>query len=108
MLVVYQKPDGFKEIKEVPTGCLQRDYHKGITIGPPDLSALGWDVTALRKLNNALVDNNIINYNDVRGHRPLVINIVRQFASSKQEERDLFKALLSIYQIHYYPENFGG
>lgn len=106
--VVIVTKSGFKQMREVPEEAHSSEYHKGVLIGPPDFSDLGWSSTRLKALNNDLVDAGFIEYVDIRGRRREFLSVIRKHLRGTDKLPELRNKLFAIYQASYYPEIFGG
>jgi hypothetical protein len=98
--------NGWLEIREVPNGTLPKDYSKGVLIGPPDLSEMELEDKQAKELNNSLVNAGLVEYQDLRGNRIKLIEIIRQVFGNVDNIKQIRNTILGIYQKAYYPENF--
>ena len=103
MLVIHETSTGLKEVREVPNGAFPRDYHKGVLVGPPDLTPLGLPFSKMVALNNRLVEEGIIEFEDLRGNKHIVRSILRAL----DIEDGVKRGITSLYQRREYPEAFG-
>ncbi len=75
--VDYEAKDGRKFRVLVPDDCPERDYPKGIHIGPPDLDArlaeMGWPKALRVRLHNELHARGLLAYRDVITKHPSLL-----------------------------------
>ena len=84
------------QIREVPKGTDQEQYKYGIVIGPPDLSSLGHSPEITKKLNNGLVKSGIVCYEDTKGRRGTILDLIAKTTGKKDKEA--LKQLLILFQ----------
>ena len=105
--VIYTNAQGLKEVRRVPQGLPPSGYSRGVLVGPPDLSSVGLEMSALVSLNNRLVDLGLITYDDLRGNRADFVRAVKEALGDRQDTAYVVKCVLSVYQREAYPEQFG-
>lgn len=103
--VIYTDKDGWKQVRLVPNDLSPLEYYQGILIGPPDLSSLSLDGDTLRALNNALVEAELITFEDLNGRRADLFKIAVQ-TCGEQAALAVRYQVLGIYQRDWFPELF--
>ncbi len=102
MRVNYVSEGGFIQIREVPDKADPKTYKYGILVGPPDLADLPLAKTKIKELSNALAQAGMGNYDDTRGRRDEIMEMVKRITGSKNKE--LLRSILYIYQKSFLEE----
>lgn len=107
-LVTYTTEDGFTQIREVPHHTAYDDYHKGVLVGPPDLSVTELSYDLCRQLNNLLVKAEWLDYEDISGNRANLLRLIQdQLDTDVKTARELRNKVVMAYQYAYYDINLG-
>lgn len=97
-LVLYTDQDEYVQVLEVPANLVDESkIRHGIPQGPPDLISIVADPDQRRKLNNALANAFIYDYESMNGRRHEVRSIIRQIFDEEQA-RSIFVGLVGVYQ----------
>lgn len=70
--VTYTDADGRKWVTLIPDDAPDSHASMGIIIGPPDLSSLEYPEPVAIRLHNALVDRDVLTWDDFRRNRQVV------------------------------------
>lgn len=100
MLVTYTQKNGFKQVREVPANLTdEKDYSRGILVGPPDLSDLRLPLEKERALNNLLVERNLATFAAAQRNRNQLMDVIKEIYGLK--DKDKMIELLIIYQNYF-------
>lgn len=106
-LVEYTNKQGYIYMKLVPDESDTRDYHMGITVGPPDLDEVPIEEEERLLLHNALAREKLLRYPDLSGNRGKLLELIRRSVKS-MDAKDARYWIMRAYQKQMFPENFGG
>lgn len=105
-IVEYTTDEGLVQYRVVPKDTNSEDYAMGILLGPPDLSDLPLKPRDIIRLSNALAQEKILTWRELKGKMPALVSIVKRISPANM--RELRDQIVQIYQIEYYPEMFEG
>lgn len=97
-IVKYTDDNGYWKVADVPDDVTPDKYHRGVQLGPPDLSGLELPVTTLRELYERLVQADLYIAPQLMGKRAQL----RQILKSAGVSIDLLGQVINKYQERYY------
>ena len=100
-VVVYNDKQGYTYLMRVPDGTLERDYHLGIVLGPPDLSALNLKAPDEKRLRQALVESGLVSAEEIRGSASKLYQVV-QITLPKHDTKAVVRGIKAIYQHEFF------
>jgi hypothetical protein len=97
-VVIYTTKEGWREFRRVPNGYPPTLYNSGIVIGPPNLDSLELTKKQKLKINNYLVDEGVISYENLLGKKRLLLNVLLEMGFKELKAVQIRNSIIGIYQ----------